>query len=82
MPKLLRLNGKEVIDILLKLGFELTRTKGSHYRLKYVSDICTCSTSVPVHGKKPLKPGTLKSIYRQILVCFSEEDAKPYFYGE
>jgi len=38
MPKLRRLSGPEVIAILEKFGFIVTRVKGSHHRLKLVLD--------------------------------------------
>lgn len=55
------MNGKQVISKLKEAGFTVVRIEGSHYRL--VKD--NKKTSVPVHGTKDLKPGTLASIERQ-----------------
>lgn len=55
------MNGKQVISKLKEAGFTVVRIEGSHYRL--VKD--GKKTSVPVHGTKDLKPGTLASIERQ-----------------
>ena len=55
------MNGKEVIKRLKASGFELLRIEGSHYRLGNGS----LKVSVPLHGTKDLKPGTLASIERQ-----------------
>ena len=82
MPRLRRLSGQEVVDILTRLGFEVIRIKGSHHRLRYAGESNACYTSVPVHGKTPLPTGTLKSIYRQASACIPESELKPYFYAE
>lgn len=55
------MNGKQIIRILKEAGFEVARIEGSHYRLVKGDK----KTSVPVHGTKDLKPGTLASIERQ-----------------
>ncbi|NJR12506.1 addiction module toxin, HicA family [bacterium] len=60
MAKLRRLNGKEVVDILETLGFEVRRITGSHHHLQWKQADVTCRTSVPVHGSKALATGTLK----------------------
>jgi predicted RNA binding protein YcfA (HicA-like mRNA interferase family) len=49
MPKLPVFNGKELIKFLEYLGFQVTRTKGSHSRL--ISEEGK-ATSVPVHANK------------------------------
>ena len=55
------MNGNEIIKQLKAEGWEVLRQEGSHVRLgKGV-----LRTSVPVHGKHDLKPGTLASIQRQ-----------------
>ncbi len=55
------MNGKQIIRILKASGFEVVRIEGSHYRLAKGDK----KTSVPVHGTKDLKPGTVASIERQ-----------------
>lgn len=55
------MNGKDVIKILKAYGWELARVRGSHYQMKK-----GCKrTTVPVHGNRDLKTGTLKAIERQ-----------------
>lgn len=55
------MNGKQIISRLKEAGFVVSRIEGSHYRLVKGDK----KTSVPVHGTKDLKPGTLASIERQ-----------------
>ncbi|MCK9389067.1 MAG: type II toxin-antitoxin system HicA family toxin [Sulfuritalea sp.] len=55
------MNGNEIIKRLKAEGWEVLRQEGSHVRLGKGA----LRTSVPVHGKHDLKPGTLVSIQRQ-----------------
>ena len=82
MPKLRRLSGGEVVDILIRLGFEVIRIKGSHHRLRYILEGKTFYASVPIHGSQPLPIGTLKSIYRQASSCIPEDELRLHFYAE
>jgi predicted RNA binding protein YcfA (HicA-like mRNA interferase family) len=82
MPKLRRLSGREVLEILAELGFEVRRVKGSHQQLKYTGEESVCFTTVPVHGNKPLAVGTLKSIVRQISKCISQVILDRWFYSD
>ena len=75
MPKLPVFNGKELIKFLEYLGFEVTRTKGSHSRLK--SDDGR-ATSVPVHGTKSIPKGLLRKIIREDLEISLEEFTELY----
>lgn len=70
MPKLPVFKGKELIKFLEYLGFQVTRTKGSHSRLK--SDDGR-ATSVPVHGNKEIPKGLLRKIIREDLEMNLEE---------
>jgi predicted RNA binding protein YcfA (HicA-like mRNA interferase family) len=54
MPKLRKLKGREVIKILQRHGFEVTRIKGSHHFLRHADGRCTV---VPVHTGETLGPG-------------------------
>jgi len=58
--KLPRLSGREVIKILVKLGFETVRQRGSHVFIRH-SDGRT--TVIPNH--KEIDKGTLLEIIRQ-----------------
>ena len=55
------MNGKEVIKRLKEAGFIVVRSQGSHFRLARGA----IKVSVPTHGRRDLKPGTLASIERQ-----------------
>jgi len=54
-------DGRQIIDLLKKNGWALDRVAGSHHIM--VKDGFP-SMSVPVHGSKGLKPGTLHAILR------------------
>ncbi len=81
MPRLRRLSGAEVVQILEQFGFTVIRIKGSHHRLKIVRDNKTCYTSVPVHGNQPLPIGTLLDIFRQACRFIPEDDLRRHFYA-
>jgi len=55
------MTGKEVIRSLEREGWRVLRQAGSHVRMGKDSG----RTSVPVHGHRDLKPGTLAAIERQ-----------------
>ena len=55
------MNGKDVIKRLKDAGFVIVRSQGSHFRLAKGA----VKVSVPVHGRRDLKRGTLASIERQ-----------------
>ena len=55
------MNGKQVIKSLERAGFRVLRTNGSHHVLGNSERKVT----VPIHGSRDLKIGTLKSIERQ-----------------
>ncbi len=68
MVRLLRISGKDVVRKLKALGFEVFDQSGSHvYLHKWDDEQNNWShrVTVPVHGNKILKLGTLKSILRQ-----------------
>lgn len=62
MGKLPRVTGKEMLRFLQKQGYEIVRVRGSHHFLQNEQK----RTSVPVHGNRELKIGTLRSILRDI----------------
>jgi len=61
MPSIPSLKGREVISALQRAGFEVVRTSGSHHILKKHPH----SVTVPMHGSKPIKCGTLRNIVKQ-----------------
>ena len=62
MAKLPRVSGRQMIRFLDLQGFRLVRVRGSHHFFERGDQ----RTSVPVHGNRPLKIGTLRSILRDI----------------
>jgi len=57
-------NGKDVVRALLRAGFVVDRIVGSHHVLAHPND-SRRTVSVPVHGARDLKRGTLRAIIRQ-----------------
>jgi predicted RNA binding protein YcfA (HicA-like mRNA interferase family) len=56
--------GRRTIHALTRAGFVINRITGSHHVLVFPGDP-TRTVTVPVHGGRDLKPGTLRSIIRQ-----------------
>lgn len=67
MPKIKPMHSKALIEILEKLGFKTIRQKGSHLIMRKDGYIVV----VPVH-EKPLKPGLIHAILREVKVPRSE----------
>ncbi len=63
MPKLPRVSGKKISKILVKLGFEKFRQKGSHIFFVHKEGRVT---TISVHGNKMIPIGTLKAILKDI----------------
>jgi predicted RNA binding protein YcfA (HicA-like mRNA interferase family) len=57
-----QVNAREVIAVLEFAGFHLARTSGSH--AQYKKEGHRYVVTVPQHGSKSLKPGTLRSIIK------------------
>jgi predicted RNA binding protein YcfA (HicA-like mRNA interferase family) len=82
MPKLRSLSGPEIIAIFERFGFAVIRVNGSHHIMRRVVEGKKQSLNIPVHGKKPLPTGTLRSVYRDGCQYLAEEELKPHFYAE
>jgi predicted RNA binding protein YcfA (HicA-like mRNA interferase family) len=67
------ISGKELIRILERLGFEIVRINGSHYRLKNNDGRVT---TVPVHKNEDLPKGLLRKIIKEDLQISFEEFEK------
>ena len=63
MTRLPRLRGKELIRILGKLGFEVVRSRGSHFFLRHPDGRVT---TVPAHSGETIGPGLLRSILSDV----------------
>lgn len=70
MSKLPVIKRRELIKLLEYLGFNITRTKGSHVRLKSNDGWVT---TVPVHANKDIPKGLLRKIIREDLEITLEE---------
>ncbi|BAW97159.1 hypothetical protein NIES970_21050 [[Synechococcus] sp. NIES-970] len=69
MVSLPTVNAQQIIKILQKLGFEITRQKGSHIRLKHGDGRVV---TVPVHSGKNLGKGLLLKILRDVQISKEE----------
>ena len=64
MTSIPNISGKNLVRLLQRLGFEVTRTKGSHFRMWHSDGRVT---TVPVHQNKDLPKGLLRKIIRDDL---------------
>ena len=62
MTKLPQVNGERLLRALRKDGWQVERTRGSHFILVHASDP-TRTVAVPVHNR-PVKAGTLAAILK------------------
>jgi predicted RNA binding protein YcfA (HicA-like mRNA interferase family) len=69
MTRLPRLKGRELIRILQTLGFEVVRSRGSHFLLRHEDGR---TTTVPAHSGETLGPGLLRSILRDVELTADE----------
>ena len=69
MPKLRRLSGSEVVNILGKFEFMIFSQRGEKQTL-----------TIPNHPQ--LDTGTCKAIFRQASRYINAIDLKPYFYSD
>ncbi len=65
-----QINGKELIRLLRKHGWETHSSKGSHFKLKKPG--CEHALIIPIHGNKPLKSGILSKILRDAGISIKE----------
>ncbi|HEV8449150.1 MAG TPA: type II toxin-antitoxin system HicA family toxin [Gemmatimonadaceae bacterium] len=57
------MKGRDVVAMLLRDGWRLVRTRGSHHHYKHPTK--TGVVTVPGTGNDDLSPGTVRSIYKQ-----------------
>jgi predicted RNA binding protein YcfA (HicA-like mRNA interferase family) len=62
MANLPSVTGEQAVAAFGRIGFTLDRIRGSHHVLKRAGH--RNNLSVPVHGNKPVKRGTLRSLIR------------------
>ena len=73
MSKLPIYSSDDIVNVLLRCGFEIDRTKGSHQTLKRLKQDKkgTDVVVVPI-GKKEIPRGTFKSILKQANIKLEE----------
>ena len=79
-PRLRRLGGRELVRILVSLGFEVASTRGSHLKLvrlggKGERQVLT----IPMH--RDLAPGTVRAVFRQAGKYLPEGELRRHFYS-
>jgi predicted RNA binding protein YcfA (HicA-like mRNA interferase family) len=62
MARLPRPSGRQMVSFLESQGFTVVRVRGSHHVMARE----TQRTSIPIHGNRALKIGTLRGILRDI----------------
>jgi predicted RNA binding protein YcfA (HicA-like mRNA interferase family) len=70
----------DLIKSLNKIGYEVTRQKGSHIRLTYTKENVSHHITIPNHN--PIKIGTLNSILKDLsayLKISKDEVLSKYF---
>jgi len=81
MPKLRRLSGDEVIQIMERFGFAVVAQSGSHVKLRRITAAGEKQTlTIPRH--RELDTGTCRAILRQASRYVSSVELSPYFYAE
>ena len=79
MPRLKRLSGQQVIDILAGFGFFIHSQRGSHVKLKRISTAgATQTLTVPRHHQMDL--GTIQAIFRQACRFIPEDQLRAEFF--
>jgi predicted RNA binding protein YcfA (HicA-like mRNA interferase family) len=77
-PRLKRLSGRQVVVILETFGFAVHAQKGSHAKLRRITESGEKQTlTIPLHEE--LDTGTLRAILRQASRYIPEEQLIPYF---
>ncbi len=80
-PKLKRLSGSEVVDILRSFDFEVHSQRGSHVKLRRIGVKGERQTlTIPSHTE--LDVGTLRAIIRQATRYIPEAELLSHFYTD
>lgn len=78
-PRLRRLSARDVLSILKTFGFEVVATRGSHAKLRRITEDAGAQIlTVPLH--KELDVGTVRAIYRQAARFIAETELRHHFY--
>jgi predicted RNA binding protein YcfA (HicA-like mRNA interferase family) len=68
----MQVNGRRLVRAMRRAGFTVVRQDGSHVRMERGDRLVT----VPVHGSKDIRPGTLRSILEQ--AGMTEDELRDY----
>ena len=79
MPKLKILSGNEIVKIFLSLGFEIVNQKGSHIKLRRLTNNLKETLIIPNHQQ--VDTGTTRAIIRQASKYISIELLQKHFYA-
>ncbi|MGI8551997.1 MAG: type II toxin-antitoxin system HicA family toxin [Dehalococcoidia bacterium] len=74
MPRLPRITGREAQRAVERDGWRMLNQSGSHINLKHSTKLGL--VTIPLHGNKTLKPGTLTDIIRGSGMTVDEFRAK------
>ena len=66
MQKLPIVSGEKLIKLLLNLGYEIVRQRGSHVRLRKESEVGEPNITVPMHSE--IAKGTLNDILSKVSI--------------
>lgn len=69
-PKLPVISGEQLIRVLHKFGYSSVRQKGSHVRLRHVTDMQRQPVTVPLHPE--LAAGTLRRVLRDARISVEQ----------
>ena len=69
MAKYSAVSGKELISAFTKIGFVVTRIRGSHNIIKHPDGR---TTVIPLHAGESIGPGLLANILRSLKITRSE----------
>jgi predicted RNA binding protein YcfA (HicA-like mRNA interferase family) len=79
MPRFKRLSSSEVIKILEGFGFQVYSQRGSHIKLRRLTEAGKETLTIPNH--KQLDTGTCRAIVRQASRYIPLFELSKYFYG-
>ncbi len=80
-PRLRRLSARDILAVLKSFGFEVVATRGSHAKLRRVTEGGERQTlTLPLH--KDLDLGTIRAVYRQATRFIPETELRPCFYAD
>ena len=66
MQKLPIVSGEKLIKLLLNLGYEIVRQRGSHVRLRKQTEVGEHNITVPMHSE--IAKGTLNDILSKVSI--------------